>query len=427
MKQHIIVIGAGMVGISTAWHLQQKGYQVTVIDRKAPGEETSYGNAGLIQREAVFPVPFPRSVSEIFRILPNRSLDIRYKPTALMHYAAPLWRYFQYSAPKSFNKIVTEWASLIEHSTSEHQTMMSAANCEYLVRKKGWLQLHRKQTSLQSYIDNLDTFKAHGAEFKILSQADIAGLEPDLDVSQFIGGIHWRNAWQVISPGDLVKSYAQNFVKNGGVIKQATVESISTIEPSTTLNAAQNRDNTEYWIVNTDHGELSCHQLVVATGPWANDLLKPLGYHFPLFPMRGYHQHYNIAEGKMLNFAIVDEDNGFVLSPQKLGIRLTTGAEFTFLESPIVKDQLDADEKVARSLLPLTDAVEETPWFGHRPCLPDMKPIIGEAYKHDHLWLAFGHAHQGFTLGPVTGRLLSELISDEIPYIDPQPFKSDRF
>lgn len=423
MKQNVIVIGAGMVGISTAWHLQQKGYQVTVIDRKDPGEETSYGNAGLIQREAVFPVPFPRSVSEVFRILPNRSLDIRYRPTALMHYAGPLWQYFQFSAPQSFNKIVAEWASLIVHSTNEHQTMIAAADCEYLVRKKGWLQLHRKQTSLQSYIDNLETFKAHGAEFKILSQADIAELEPDLEASQFVGGIHWRNAWQVISPGDLVKSYAQSFVHNGGILKKASVESITPLH----LTADEVTANPDHWKVKTDQEVLSCDQLVIATGPWANDLLKSLGYHFPLFPMRGYHQHYNITEGKMLNFAIVDEDNGFVLSPQKLGIRLTTGAEFTFLESDIVKDQIHADEKVARTLLPLTDVVEDTPWFGHRPCLPDMKPIIGEAYKHDHLWFAFGHAHQGFTLGPATGRLLSELISNEIPYIDPTPFKSDRF
>lgn len=429
MKQNIIVIGAGMVGISIAWHLQKKGFEVTVIDRKDPGEETSYGNAGLIQREAVFPVAFPRSFSEIWRILPNRSLDIRYRPTALMHYAAPLWQYFQFSAPKSFQKIVREWASLIEHSTREHQTMMTAADCEFLVRKNGWLQVHRNQSSLQSYIDNLETFKAYGAEYKILSQEDIARLEPDLDATQFVGGIHWLNAWQVISPGDLVKQYAQSFIHMGGIIKKAEVESILPIESAPANNNAPptSRENLGHWHVRTDEGLLKCDELVIATGPWANDLLKPLGYHFPLFPMRGYHQHYTIEAGKSLNFAVVDEDNGFVLSPQKLGIRLTTGAEFTFTDAPIAHGQLIADDKIARSLLPLQEVVEETPWFGHRPCLPDMKPIIGEAYKHDHLWLAFGHAHQGFTLGPATGRLLSELISDEIPYINPIPFKSDRF
>lgn len=415
MKQNAIVIGAGMVGISTAWHLQKKGYQVTVLDRRAPGEETSYGNAGLIQREAVFPVAFPRNISEIMRILPNKSLDIRYRPKALMHYAAPLWRYFQFSAKKPLAKIVPQWASLIEHATSEHQILMKAADCEYLVRKKGWLQLHRKEASLQSYIDLLDTFSAHGAEFKILKPKDIAELEPDLDATQFVGGIHWLNAWQVISPGDLVQAYAQNFIDNGGVIQQASVTSITPVESSSA------------WKIQTDQGELSTNILILATGPWANELLKPLGYNFPLFPMRGYHQHYNIAEGKALNFAIVDEDNGFVLSPQKLGIRLTTGAEFTFIDAPIRQEQLIADDKVARKLLPLTDIVEETPWFGHRPCLADMKPIIDQAYQHDNLWLAFGHAHQGFTLGPATGRLLSEMINNETPYIDPSPFKSDRF
>lgn len=414
-KDEIFVIGAGMVGVASAWHLLQKGYDVTLIDRKAPGEETSYGNAGLIQREAVFPVPFPRSLSEILRILPNKSLDIRYKPTALIHYAGPLWHYFRASAKAPFAKIVKEWASLIEHSTNEHQVMMTSSDAEYLVRKNGWLQLHRHKASLQAYIDNLATFNQYGAEYKVLNQADIAELEPDLDTSGFIGGIHWLNAWQVISPGDLVKSYANDFVAKGGKLIETSVTKL------------EQAIDSNLWHIETDQGRFSTRKLLITTGPWANHLLKPLGYHFPLFPMRGYHQHYAIEDGKMLNFAIVDEDNGFVLSPQKLGIRLTTGADFTFLDAPIDKAQLNLDDKVARDLLPLTNIVEKTPWFGHRPCLPDMKPVIDKAFKHDNLWLAFGHAHQGFTLGPATGRLISEMIHGDQPYIDPSPFKSDRF
>ncbi|UNM97489.1 FAD-binding oxidoreductase [Ignatzschineria rhizosphaerae] len=414
MKQEAIVIGAGMVGISIAWHLQQKNFQVTVLDRKAPGEETSYGNAGLIQREAIYPHPFPREIKEMLRVLPNTSLDIRFRPKALMHYAKPLWQYFQFSAKQPYDKIVEEWATLIEHATKEHEVMFTASDAEYLVRQKGWLQLHRDQKSLDAIIAKSTKLTAHGVEFKILTPKEIALLEPDLDVSHFVGGIHWLNAWQVTSPGDLTKAYAENFKKLGGIIKETTVTNLHELSDGS-------------WDITTTKEQLKTQNLIIATGPWSHEILKLLGYNFPLFPMRGYHTHYQAAEGKMLNHSIVDEDNGYVLSPQKLGIRLTTGAEFTFIDAPIKDEQLQADIKVARELFPLESPVEKTPWFGHRPCLPDMKPIIDKAPKHQNLWLAFGHAHQGFTLGPATGRLMSEMISGETPYIDPAPFKATRF
>ena len=414
MKQEAIVIGAGMVGISIAWHLQQKNFQVTVLDRKAPGEETSYGNAGLIQREAIYPHPFPTAIKEMLRVLPNNSLDIRYRPKALMHYAGPLWQYFKFSAKKPYDKIVEEWSTLIEHATEEHEVVFKASDAEYLVRQKGWLQLHRDQQSLDRVLQNSEKLQAHGVQFKALTQADIAALEPDLDASPFVGGIHWQNAWQVTSPGDLTKAYAENFQKMGGVIKECTV---------TDLQAQPNGS----WKIASTAGEFETQNLIVATGPWTRDFLKPLGYDFPLFPMRGYHKHYHAAEGKMLHHSVVDEDKGFVLSPQKLGIRLTTGAEFTFIDAAIRDEQLQEDEKIARQMFPLTTPVEEVPWFGHRPCLPDMKPIIDRAPHHQNLWLAFGHAHQGFTLGPATGRLLSEMISGETPYINPAPFTAKRF
>lgn len=414
MKQEAIIIGAGMVGISIAWHLQQKDFQVTVLDRKAPGEETSYGNAGLIQREAIYPHPFPTQLKEMLRVLPNKSLDIRYRPKALMHYAGPLWQYFKFSAKKPYDQIVEEWATLVEHATSEHETMFKASDAEYLVRQKGWLQLHRDQASLDAVIQKSQKLKAHGVEFKVLTTHDIAELEPDLDAKAFVGGIHWLNAWQVTSPGDLTKAYAENFQKLGGVIQECTVTSLHQLQNGT-------------WNIATSEGQLETKNLIIATGPWSREILKPLGYDFPLFPMRGYHKHYHCEAGKTLHHSVVDEDNGFVLSPQKLGIRLTTGAEFTFKDAPIRDEQLQEDEQVARKIFPITTPVEDTPWFGHRPCLPDMKPIISQAPKHENLWLAFGHAHQGFTLGPATGRLLSEIIAGETPYINPIPFSAKRF
>ena len=413
MSEQAIVIGAGMVGVSVAWHLQQQGMQVTLIDRKQPGEETSYGNAGLIQREAVFPHAFPRDVKEIFKVIPNHNLDIRYRPAALWHFKNPLMQYWYYSDPKRFKTVVAEWSTLIEHCTETHDEMMQAAHAEHLVRKTGWLQLHRTTETYAKAIAEAEAARAYGVQSRLVNMQEVHEMEPDLNPSLFVGGIHWQNTWKVTNPSALVKAYAENFVTAGGEFKQCQMYNMQ-------------QENGE-WQVNTDQGRLSAKHLVVATGPWSADVLKGLGYDYPLFPMRGYHKHYHIAEGKQLNHSVLDYDCGYVIGPKAAGIRITTGAEFTFQNAPADERQLDDVEKKAREYLPLTTAVEDKAWIGHRPCMPDMKPVIGPAHKHGNLWFAFGHAHQGFTLGPATGKLLAQMMLGQATYVNPQPFAANRF
>ncbi len=414
VKQEAVVIGAGMVGVSVAWHLQKKGFQVTLVDKKLPGEETSFGNAGLIQREAIYPHPFPTDVRELWRIAFNNSLDIRYRPRAIMHYRQPLLRYWQASLSKNYRAIVPEWAQLIEHSTASHQEMMDGSDTSDLIHQKGWLQLHRTQASFDHAIEQAKSSSQYGVEYAVLTTAEIAVLEPHLKVEQFVGGIHWLNSWQVSNPSQLVKQYAKSFEQMGGHFKRLEVRDLLF------------EDN--HWVINTAQETLKSPCLVIAAGPWSTNLVQGLGYQFPLFPMRGYHQHYALKENAFLNHSIVDEDNGFVLGPMEAGIRLTTGAEFTFMDAEIRNEQLVETEAIAFELLPLTQVIEKEPWFGHRPCLPDMKPIIGSAHKHSGLWFAFGHAHQGFTLGPVTGKLLAQMITgEEELLVCPQPFAANRF
>ncbi|MBP6116513.1 MAG: FAD-binding oxidoreductase [Neisseriaceae bacterium] len=416
MGEQIIVIGAGMVGVGVAWHLRQRGHAVTLIDAKGPGMETSHGNAGLIQREAIWPHPFPRKLAEIIDTLPNQRLDIRYRLAGLSAYAGPLFQYWRQSTPTRVAAISKQWATLIEQCTIEHERMMTAAgaSAQALVRQVGWLQLHRDPVGLSEQVAlAVDAAKQHGVAYRVLNPAELQALEPDVTPGEFCGAIHWLNAWQVVNPGALVKAYADDFVANDGTLMVARV---SRIQPADTG-----------WQVDTDRGSLSAAKVVVAAGPWSMDLLAPLGYRFPLFPMRGYHMHYGLAAGKTLNHSIVDFDKGFVLSPMQQGIRMTTGAEMTTLTGAARFEQLAANEAVARTVLPLTEWLLDEPWFGARPCLPDMKPIIGPAPKHEGLWLAFGHGHQGFTLGPATGRLLGQMLDGDAPMVDPQPFSAQRF
>jgi D-amino-acid dehydrogenase len=166
---------------------------------------------------------------------------------------------------------------------------------------------------------------------------------------------------------------------------------------------------------------------VVALGPWSMDVLAPLGYRFPLAVKRGYHMHYEAADGARLGRPVLDEEGGYVLTPMVGGLRLTTGAEFARRDAPKTPVQVDWTEKLARRLFPFGARAEPEAWMGCRPIFPDSRPLIGKAPRHAGLWLAFGHQHLGFTLGPATGRLLAEMMTGEAPYVDPKPFGAERF
>ena len=413
MARNIIVLGAGMVGVSVAWHLVRRGHDVTLVDRREPGLETSFGNAGIIQREAVRPYAFPRDIGTLLRVLPNREVDIRYRPAGMMSAAGPLLDYWLNSSGERYARIVREWASLIMRCQEAHALMIEAAGAEALVRKGGWLELYRTRKEFeerqQVAQENHERF---GVEYEVLDAEALYAKEPHLGKG-LIGAIHWTQPWMVSDPGGLVQAYARSFAEQGGQVKQASVEDMLQVEGG--------------WRVKTSEGDLEAEQVVVAMGPWTGELLTRLGMKVPLFVKRGYHMHYSAEKEAKLNHWVMDAEKGFLLEPMRAGIRLTTGAELADLNSPPQYKQLAAAEKVARKLFPLGKRRDSQPWKGARPCLPDMKPVIGPAPGKDGLWLAFGHGHQGFTLGPATGELLAQMMDGEEPAVDMAPFRVDRF
>ncbi|AIJ87011.1 hypothetical protein BK187_14115 [Brucella melitensis] len=135
-----------------------------------------------------------------------------------------------------------------------------------------------------------------------------------------------------------------------------------------------------------------------------------------------------MKDGVRLGHTVVDEEAGYVLAPMVQGVRLSTGIEFASPSAPANRIQLKRAEEIARRLVPqLGQPVEEKPWLGLRPCLPDMRPVIGEAPRHKGLWFNFGHAHHGLTLGPASGRLLAEMMTGAEPFTDPTPYSAERF
>ena len=413
MSRNILVLGAGMVGVSVAWHLARRGHRVTLVDRREPGRETSFGNAGIIQREAVRPYAFPRDLGTLLRVLPNREVDIRYRPTGMVSAAVPLLQYWHNSGGARYDRIVKEWASLIMRCQDAHAPMIEAAGAEDLIRKGGWLELYRTQSALDERVAKArEDRERFGVEYEVLSAEQLQAAEPYL-ARELVGAIHWTQPWMVSDPGALVQAYARNFEEQGGRLLQASVEGIT-------------REGNG-WHVTTSEGALEADQVVVALGPWSSDVLMQLGIRVPLFVKRGYHMHYSTEQGASLNHWVMDAERGFLLEPMRAGIRLTTGAELADLNAPPKYKQLAAAERAARNLFPLGKRRDAEPWKGARPCMPDMKPVIGPAPDKDGLWLAFGHGHQGFTLGPATGELLAQMMDGEAPAIDMTPFAVDRF
>lgn len=413
MKHDTLVLGAGMVGVGVAYHLARRGRRVGLVDRRAPGRETSYGNAGIIQREAVAPHAFPRDMHTLLRVLGNQGVDVRYTPRGVMQAGRALWQYWQNSAPESYARIVPEYASLIELSITTHAEMIEASGAEALIRRDGWMEVFRTPGALEARFSEARALSERfGLAHDTLDAGELREREPDLD-AQAIGAVHWRNPWSVADPGALVAAYAGAFEAEGGECLQCEIQAVTR--------------HGEGWRVTTDTGTFEARDIVLALGPWADEWLATLGYRLPLFVKRGYHMHYATRDEATLHHWLLDAETGYLLSPMRAGIRLTTGAELAPRDAPPGYAQLEAAETAARGLFPLGQRLESRPWKGARPCTPDMKPIIGPAPRHKGLWFALGHAHQGFTLGPATGQLLASMMEGEVPAIEMEPFSAERF
>ncbi|WP_102961461.1 NAD(P)/FAD-dependent oxidoreductase [Mangrovicella endophytica] len=415
MKTDVIVLGAGIVGVSTALHLQARGREVALVDRGPPGGGTSYGNAGLIERSSVVPYAFPRALTLLLRYALNRSSAVRYDLRDLLHVAPFLMRYWFHSSPRNLQTAARAMLPLIEASVTEHDQLIEAAGASDLVRSKGWIAAFKTPRRFAAAVAEAETTAPLGLRMTVIDAAGFGALEPSMRTGTggVSGAIHWLDPKTVTDPGELTKRYALLFEKRGGRILTGDAASLAQSDTG--------------WSVDTNEGALAARDVVVALGPQSGLVFQRLGYRIPLAIKRGYHRHYRLPDGVDLHHSVVDEEAGYVLAPMRQGVRLTTGVEFAHADRPVATGQIDQAERLARRLLSLGEPVEATPWLGRRPCLPDMRPVIGAAPRHKGLWFNFGHAHHGLTVGPASGRLLAELLTGETPFVDPAPYEAQRF
>lgn len=413
MDADVVVIGAGFIGVSVAVHLAQRGRRVILADKRAPGEETSFGNAGLIERASVVPYGFPRDLATLVRYAGNRETAMRYDVRALPSILPWLARYWHQSAPRRLARASQDMLPLIVQSVAEHDKLIALAGLQSLVRPGGWIEAFRTEAAFEKRLSACEPLALrHGLDMRALNQAALEQTEPGLGPG-FVGALHWVDPKSVTDPGALTKGYARLLQSIGGTIVQATV-----------LQLTQSGGA---WRVRTDGEALSASEVVIAQGPWSCQLIAPLGYRIPLVGKRGYHMHYQSEASVGQRFPVVDSEGGYVVAPMQRGLRLTTGVELSSSSSLPTPIQLDRAEKKAKGIFRLGKRLDDQPWMGRRPCTPDMRPVIGPAGRHKGLWFAFGHNHHGLTLGPVTGRLLAEMMTEGKPFTDPVPYRPGRF
>ena len=416
-RTDVIVLGAGIVGTSIATCLAKKGLAVALIDRGRPGEATSYGNSGIIEGNTIFPAAFPSDWGELLRIALKRSPLANYHLTFLPQVAPWLLAFRAASQPERLIETAQLMRPLMAQAVAEHETLAAEAGAARYLRRTGWLKLYRTDTSFAGVAGELEL----AAKFSIANvplDADAAlALEPSL-APVFRHAVHWTGAVSVSNPLALTRAYAARFAALGGL--------------SFSGDARTLHRNGANWRVDTSAGALDAGNVVVALGPWMKDLLDPLGVKLPLAVKRGYHRHFRARgnggqDNAALSRPVLDADNGYVLAPMEQGIRLTTGAEFAARDAKPTPVQFDRLMPAARELFPLGEPVETQPWMGARPCFADSRPVIGPAPGQSAMWLAGGHGHWGLTLGAVTGRLVTEMITGATPFCDPKPYSAARF
>jgi len=411
-RTDVIVLGAGIVGTSIALHLVKRNMAVALVDRAGPGEQTSYGNSGVIEGSTVMPPAFPSDFSALLRVALKQASEANYH-LSFLPWAAPwLMKFRAASRPEVIERSARINRPLFARSIAEHEALMLESGATQYLRRNGWIKLYRSDATFAGLRRELDLARELGVPVETMDADGARTLEPSLN-PVFRHATFSPAAVSLSDPLAVTKAYAARFTALGGITLKGDALS---------LHRSGNG-----WRVETAEGPIDAPEVVVALGPWAPDLLEPLGLKLPMGFKRGYHRHFTTEDSAPLTRPVVDVKYGYLITPMRQGIRVTTGAEFAARDAAPTPVQFDRLKPHLDGLYRIGSRAEDRTWLGSRPCFPDSRPVIGRAPGQKGLWLAIGHAHWGLTLGPVTGRLIGEMMSGETPFLDPKGFAAERF
>ncbi len=408
----IAVIGAGMVGTSSAAWLQRSGHKVALIDRTGPGMGTSFGNAGVLATYGNVPINSPTLPRRLPGLLFSRESPLRINWAHVPRMMPWLVQFLRNCAPARVEAISAALASLMEHAEDGAFPLFRASGADKLIHSRGCLYLYESEASFAKAQDEMALRRKHGVNVDILEPEEIGQLEPNL-AKVYAKGAFYPDGHQYVSPSGAVETIAGHFASNGGTVIEAEVAAITKL-PDGTLE------------LTTSGAPVRCKQLVLAAGAFSKRLFGTLVEPLPLETERGFHVVYPGFE-TMLNRPVGWSPGAFYLTPMSHGLRAAGTVELGGLSDAKRQGNIDHITRHARKLLPDLPETPESTWVGHRPTMPDSLPVIGRSSRTPEIILAFGHQHVGMTLGGITGRLVAQIADGEQPLVDLTPFSPDRF
>lgn len=411
-RSEIIVIGAGIIGVTSALALQRDGHNVRILDRKGVAAETSRGNAGAFAYTDIEPLATPG----ILRKAPKWLLDPLGPLSIPPAYALPLlpWmlRFWRASWQDRYAAAVAAQASLMHQSRAALERLIADVSGEPLMRREGQLQVYEGEAAYRASLPAWDLRRQHGVRFDLLeSPAAIAEIQPGLNPRFTHAGFtpDWMNT---VDPARWTEHLAQQFITAGGTIEIADIRALRQVGNGIEVETASDT--------------VRADQVVLAAGAWSHQLARTLGDTIPLETERGYNTTFPTASFDLrthLTFA----DHGFVVSKIGEGLRVGGAVELGGLRLAPNYKRAETLVRKARDFLPSFDPTGGTQWMGFRPSLPDSLPIISRAPRADRVIYAFGHGHLGLTQSAGTAELVAALAGRRDPAIDLGAFDARRF
>ncbi len=394
----VTILGAGIIGLCCALSLQKRGLSVELIDRKGPGEETSYGNAGVISPWSTVPQCMPGVWKQVPKWLIDPLGPVRFRWQYLDHLIPWAFRFFCNTSPGRVKAISAVMALLMNNNITAYRELLKNTGQEHLLLDSWFINVFKAKS--QPKLNDL-TWRLRieqGAPVEIIGQQQLKEIEPAIS-DDYDNAVIIKGQARAFSPGALCKALAEKAMNQGASFKQADIKKLE-------LSAEGN-----YHLV-TPEKEIRAKRLILCAGIWSSELLKPFDFKLPLIAERGYHLEF-LNPGVEINNSIQDVASKFIVSSMSNGIRSAGTSEFAAIDAPPNYRRSDILKPLTKRLLPALNINQTKKWMGIRPSFPDNLPVIDRIPQMCNLYAAFGHSHYGLGMAPATGEIMAELITDK--------------
>jgi len=410
LKLKIGIIGVGIQGISNALFLQKKGFRVTIFDRDEPGSHAaSYGNAGHFSPYASVPINRPDVLSDVPEMLLSSTGPLALKWNYVPKMLPWFLKFIRNCSTKKMMHTAKNMHQILDLALPAYDELFHEIELGGLVEKKGILYIWNDQ-SLKSRELEINVRNELGVDQQVLTPKEIHDLEPNIKPI-YHGGVYYQHGRHARNPKKILLKLFELFLKKGGKFLKMNINDINF--------------NDEKPVIKTETQSFIFDKIVIACGSFSKKLTDNLDEKIPLDTERGYHVHFKDCD-HLLSRPVIFQNRGFGITPMEQGLRVVGTVEFGGLDNPLSKSRVKNLINNAKYMMgDLPDHEDE--WLGFRPTLPDYLPVIGPSKKHKNVFYCFGHHHLGWTLGPISGKIISGMIAEENTNLDLKPYSSLRF